>query len=486
MYIILLGILFLFLIVTPLLFKNIKTTGVVTIFGAVLVLGIVIKIITMISRGYSLSYFNEFFYIDSLSIVQLLIISCINIIVSIYSYRYITDEIEEKIITLKRGKFYYFLFNFFVFFMLFIALTNNIVAMWIGLEGTTLTTAFLIGFNINKNSLESAWKYIIICSIGIGIGLIGILIFVNAYSNQDTNQILKWSHLVNNTNPKSTYAIKIAFTLIFVGLGTKAGLAPMHTWLPDAHSEAPSPVSAMMSGVLLNLALYVILRFYIITKHIPGLQNTKWLFIVFGCVSLIISSFSILRQLNYKRLLAFSSVENMGIIALGLGVGSKIAVFGAILHSLVHAFGKSMLFLTAGNLLSAYKTKRIDKIDALIKTMPINAVFLIIGMLVITGAPPFPAFFSEYYIIVGTVESGNYIVTAIYTLCLLLVFAGFLRVFIKIVFNTEPGVKYVRMKEDKKNILPLALCFVSIIIMSLTMNGYLLSMINNAVLIICD
>ncbi|MBX4260688.1 hydrogenase 4 subunit F [Clostridium estertheticum] len=485
MYIIVLGILFLFLIVTPLLFKNIKTTGFVTIFGAVLVLGIVLKIITMVSVGYSISYFNEFFYIDSLSTVQILIISCINIIVSIYSYRYISDEIEEKTITLKMGKIYYFLFNFFVFFMIFISLTNNIVAMWIGLEGTTLTTTFLFGFNINKNSLESAWKYVIICSIGIGIGLIGILIFVNAYSNQDTDGILKWSHLVNNQNPQSTYAIKIAFTLIFVGLGTKAGLAPMHTWLPDAYSDSPSPVSAM-SGVLLNLALYVILRFYIITKHIPGLQNTKWLFIVFGCVSLIISSFSILRQLNYKRVLAFSSVENMGIISLGFGVGSKIAVFGAILHSLVHAFGKSMLFLTAGNLLNAYKTKRIDKIDALIKTMPINAVFLIIGMLVITGAPPFPAFFSEYYIIVGTVQSGNYIVTAIYTFCLLLVFAGFLRVFIKIVFNTEPGVKYVRMKEDKKNILPLALCFISIITISLTMNGYLSNMINNAVLIICD
>ncbi|MBU3176982.1 hydrogenase 4 subunit F [Clostridium estertheticum] len=485
MYITVLGILFLFLIVTPLLFKNIKTTAFFTIFGSVLVLGIVLKIITIVSCGYSLSYFNEFFYIDSLSIVQLLIIASINIIISIYSYRYITDEIKEKTITLKRGKFYYFLFNFFVFFMIFIALTNNIVAMWIGLEGTTLTTTFLFGFNINKNSLESAWKYVIICSIGIGIGLIGILIFVNAYSNQDTDQILKWSHLVSNPNPQSTYVIKIAFTLIFVGLGTKAGLAPMHTWLPDAYSDSPAPVSAM-SGVLLNLALYVILRFYIITKHIPGLENTKWLFIVFGCVSLIISSFSILRQLNYKRLLAFSSVENMGIIALGLGVGSKIAVFGAILHSIVHAFGKSMLFLTAGNLLNAYKTKRIDKIDALIKTMPINAVFLIIGMLVITGAPPFPAFFSEYYIIVGTVESGNYIVTAIYAFCLLLVFAGFLRVFIKIVFNTEPGVKYVKMEEDKKNIFPLALCFVSIIIISLTMNGYLSNMINNAVLIICD
>jgi len=486
MYIIVLGILFLFMIVTPLILKNLKITGFVTIFGAVLVLGIVFKIITLVSGGNPLSYFNEFFYIDSLSVVQLLITASINIIVSIYSYKYIGNEIKEKIISNRRGKFYYFLFNFFVLFMMFIALTNNIVAMWIGLEGTTLTTAFLIGFNINKNSLESAWKYIIICSIGIGIGLIGILIFVNAYSNQDGSDVLKWSHLVKNSNPQSTYAIKIAFTLIFVGIGTKAGLAPMHTWLPDAHSEAPSPVSAMMSGVLLNLALYVILRFYIITKHIPGLQNTKWLFIIFGCVSLIISSFSILRQLNYKRMLAFSSVENMGIIALGLGVGSRIAVFGALLHSLVHAFGKSMLFLTAGNILSAYKTKRIDKINSLIKTMPINAVFLILGMLVITGAPPFPAFFSEYYIIVGTVETGNYIITALYSFCLLLVFAGFLRVFIKIVFNTEPGVKYAKMEVDKENTLPLALCFVSIIIMSLFMNGYLSNMINNAVSIICD
>ncbi|WP_291637350.1 proton-conducting transporter membrane subunit [Clostridium sp.] len=486
MYIIVIGILFLIMIMTPLILKNIKISGLVTILGSILVLGIVLKIITLISGGGTLSYFNEFFYIDSLSIVQLLITASINVIVSIYSYKYIYSEINEKLISLRRGRFYYFLFNFFVFFMIFIAMTNNIIVMWIGLEGTTLTTAFLIGFNINKSSLESAWKYVIICSIGIGVGLIGILIFVNSYNNQDTGQILNWSYLVKNSNPQSTYAIKIAFTLIFVGLGTKAGLAPMHTWLPDAHSEAPSPVSAMMSGVLLNLALYVILRFYLIIKHVPGLQNTKWLFIIFGSVSLIISSFSILRQTNYKRLLAFSSVENIGIIALGLGVGSKIAVFGALLHSLVHAFGKSLLFLTAGNILNTYKTKRIDKINALIKTMPINAVFLILGMLVITGAPPFPAFFSEYYILVGTVENGNYIITALYSICLLLVFAGFLQVFIKIVFNNEPGAKYVKMKEDKENTLPLALCFISIIVMSLFMNGYLSNIINNAVLIICS
>ena len=486
MYIVILGILFLFMIMTPVIFKKIKTAGLVTIFGAILVLCVVLRIIVLTSSGGTLSYFNEFFYIDSLSIVQLLIIASINIIVSIYSFNYIDSEIKENIISLRRGKLFYFLFNSFVLFMLFIAITNNIVAMWIGLEGTTLTTAFLIGFNINKSSLESAWKYVIICSIGIGIGLIGILIFVNSYSNQDSSQVLNWSYLVVNSNPSSIYAIKIAFTLIFVGLGTKAGLAPMHTWLPDAHSEAPSPVSAMMSGVLLNLALYVILRFYIIIKHVPGLQNMKWLFIVFGAVSLIISSFSILSQLNYKRLLAYSSVENIGIIALGFGIGSKIAVFGAILHSLAHAFGKSLLFLTAGNMLNAYKTKRIDKINALIKTMPRNAIYLILGMLVITGAPPFPTFFSEYYIIIGAINNGNYVITALLSFCLLLVFAGFLQVFIKIVYNTEPGVEYVRMKEDKENTLPLALCFISIIVMCLFMNGYLSNLINNAVSIICD
>lgn len=486
MYIVVLGILFLFMIITPVIFKKTKTAGLVTISGAILVLVIVLRIIMLTSNRETLNYFNNFFYIDSLSIVQLLIISSVNIIVSIYSYKYIETEIKENIISLRQGKLFYFLFNFFVLFMMFIAITNNIVAMWIGLEGTTLTTAFLIGFNINKSSLESAWKYVIICSIGIGIGLIGILIFVNSYSNQDTNQVLNWSYLVRNSYPKSIYALKIAFTLIFVGLGTKAGLAPMHTWLPDAHSEAPSPVSAMMSGVLLNLALYVILRFYIIIKQIPGLQNTKWLFIVFGSVSLIISSFSILRQLNYKRLLAYSSVENIGIIALGFGVGSKIAVFGALLHSLVHAFGKTLLFLTAGNMLNGYKTKRIDKINALIKTMPRNAIFLILGMLIITGSPPFPSFFSEYYILVGAIASGNYVITALFSICLLLVFAGFLKVFIKIVFNNEPGVKYVRMDVDKENTLPLSLCFISIIVMSLFMNGYLSNLLNNAVSIICD
>ncbi|MFA9398987.1 MAG: proton-conducting transporter membrane subunit [Clostridiaceae bacterium] len=486
MYITILGILFLFMILTPLIFKNIKITEFVTILGSTIIFIIVLKIITLVYNESYLSYLNDFFYIDSLSLIQLLIIASINIIVVIYSYTYIENEISEKLISLRRGRLYYFLFNFFVFFMMFIALTNNIVAMWIGLEGTTLTTAFLIGFNINKNSLESAWKYIIICSIGIGIGLIGILIFVNAYSNQSAYQIVNWSYLVKNPNSQNTYAIKIAFTLIFIGIGTKAGLAPMHTWLPDAHSESPSPVSAMMSGVLLNLALYVILRFYIIIKHIPGLSNIKWLFILLGCLSLIISSFSILRQTNYKRLLAFSSVENIGIISLGFGIGSKIAVYAALLHSLVHAFGKSLLFLTAGNILSAYKTKRIDKINALVKTMPINTVFLILGMLIITGAPPFPSFFSEYYIIVGTIEAGNYIITALYSFCLLLVFAGFLKVFIKIVFNNESCVNYEKLEKDKENILPLALCFISIIAISLFMNGYLSSIINNAVSIICD
>lgn len=163
--------------------------------------------------------------------------------------------------------------------------------------------------------------------------------------------------------------------MIFIGIGTKAGFAPMHTWLSDGHSEAPSPISAMMSGILLTLALYVVVRFYVIIKVVENLSGFNKLFIIFGILSLVISSFSILKQNNYKRLLAFSSVENMGIISLGIGFGGYFGIFAAILHSIIHAFGKTLLFLTAGNILENYKTKRIDKIHYLIKYMPLNSFF---------------------------------------------------------------------------------------------------------------
>lgn len=462
--------------------KKIKLMSVLTILITAALVAITVVFQCKVKIVNSIFYYNKLIYIDSLNVIQLILISTVSFIAAIYSYKYIKEEIQEKEIDNRSAKLYYILFNLFVFSMIIVSLANNIVLMWIGLEATTLSTAFLIGFNKHKLSLEAAWKYIIICSVGIVLGLVGIVLFIYA-SNSSSSEALNWTYLVNHYSCMNKGIVKFAFSFIFVGIGTKAGLAPMHTWLPDGHSESPSPISAMMSGVLLNLALYVIVRFYIIVKSIQGLEKMRYLFIIFGAISLIISSFSILKQKNYKRLLAFSSVENLGIITLGFGIGGRIAVFGALLHSIIHAYGKSLLFLVSGNILNVYKTKRISKVRNLIKTMPINSVFLILGVLVITGVPPFASFLSEYSILIALIQSNNYMVGGIYILCLLIVFAGFLKVFMKMIFDSKEEDNK-KTPKDRENILPLVLAFLAVIFVSAFSNGEINSLINRAVTII--
>lgn len=462
--------------------KKIKLMSILTIVTTAILVAITGVLYWKLRVVNSIFYYNKLIYIDSLNVIQLILISTVSFIAAIYSYKYIKEEIQEKEIDNKSAKLYYSLFNLFVVSMLIVSLANNIVLMWIGLEATTLSTAFLIGFNRHKLSLEAAWKYIIICSVGIVLGLIGIILFIYAL-NSSSSEALNWTYLVNHYADMNKGIVKFAFSFIFVGIGTKAGLAPMHTWLPDGHSESPSPISAMMSGVLLNLALYVIVRFYIIVKSIQGLEKMKYLFIIFGVISLIISVFSILKQKNYKRLLAFSSVENLGIITLGFGIGGKIAIFGALLHSIIHAYGKTLLFLVSGNILSVYKTKRICKVKNLIKTMPINTVFLMMGILIITGVPPFGSFFSEYSILMASIKNNNYIVAAIYTVCLLVVFAGFLKAFMNMIFDKSEEYNEKNPK-DRENIVPLALAFLAVIFISFFSNGEINSLINRAVTII--
>lgn len=485
MYIYIMVAVFIGLIIAIGLIRNINIVSAINILGMLILVFLTIGIGIFINRRDCLNYFDNMIYIDSLSLIQLFIITTVSFITSIYSYRYIKTEIEEKLISIKKARIYYLLFLIFVFSMIFLSISNNIMGMWIGLEATTLSTAFLIGFNSNKLALEAAWKYIIICSIGIGIGLVGIVIFIYSSNIELTSSMLKWTFLVHGYKALNKDVVKIAFTLIFVGIGTKAGFAPMHTWLSDGHSEAPSPISAMMSGILINLAIYVIVRFYIIVRMVSGVTNLKYLFIAFGCISLIVASFSLLKQMNYKRLLAFSSIENMGIISLGFGFGGTVGVFGALLHSVIHAYGKTLLFLISGNILSAYKSKRIDRVTGLIKTMPINAFFLMVGVLVITGTPPFASFFSEFKILVSGFSRGHYTSTIIFGLCLLLAFAGFLLAFIKMIFGVEnPEYSRIEKEKDKENIFPIILAFVFIIFVSCTYSNLLYPIFSKAVAII--
>lgn len=484
MEIYLIAVILIIMAIIPVITKKIDVISYINIIGTLMILFIVFFIGMNIAAKGKLSYLNDLLYIDSLSMIQLFIISSISFICLIYSHKYIKQQIERNIIGIRRARIYYFLFALFVISMLFLALSNNVMGMWIGLEATTLSTAFLIGFNKSKPSLQAAWKYIIICSIGIMIGLLGIILFIYSAGAAENTRMLNWTELLGASKELSKNSIKIAFTFIFVGIGTKVGLAPMHTWLPDSHSEAPSPINAMMSGILKCLALYVIVRFYVIVRLVNGGENLKYLFIVFGIISLVISAFSILKQTNFNRLLAFSSVENMGIIALGFGFGGTLGTYGALLHSIIHAFGKSLLFLVTGNILAVYKTKRMDKIQYLIKTMPINACFLILGILVITGIPPFASFFSEFTILMAGISNGNYLFSGIYALCLLLVCAGFFSSFMKMIFNGE-NAEYKKIDKDRDNILPLVILTIFIVLTSLLYNSYLSPILNRATEIVC-
>ena len=483
MYIYLAAVIMIIMLLNAAIIKNINMVSIINI---VMLLILVLSTFTLgqsVVQQEHLSFMNNLVYIDSLNLIQLLIITTVSCIAALYSHKYIKNSLEEKEISVKKAKIYYILFTAFVFSMIFLCVSNNIMAMWIGLEATTLSTAFLIGFHNSKLSLEAAWKYIILCSIGIAIGLIGIILFIYGVNKDASSYTLQWTFLMSGAKTLHKGITKVAFTFIFVGIGTKVGFAPMHTWLSDGHSEAPSPISAMMSGILINLALYVIVRFYAVVRQIDGALNLKYLFIVFGCVSLVISTFSILKQSNYKRLLAFSSVENMGIISLGFGFGGFAGVFGALLHSVIHAYGKSLLFLVSGNILSCYKTKRIDKISAMIKTMPVNSLFLILGMLVIVGMPPFATFFSEFNILSAGFEGGHYIAAILLAFCLLIAFAGFLNAFIKMVFVHEKA-EYKRMDKDKENIVPLIITMAFVLLVSCTFNNYLYTILVKAAAII--
>lgn len=452
---------------------------------AMLVISSIIGAITVfVYKNRTLSLFNDFIYIDSLSVINLMIISVIGLIAVIYSHKYLEEELEEGAVKMNSVKLFYSLFCLFVISMIFVCISNNVIAMWLGIEATTLSTAFLIGFNRTKLSLEAAWKYVIICSIGIGLGLIGIILSIYSLNVPMTEEVLNWTYLIANPQLMDPDAAKLAFVFVFIGIGTKAGLAPMHTWLPDGHSEAPSPISAMMSGVLLNIAMYVVIRFYAVVKLVEDLAKFRYMFIIFGCISLLIASLSILRQNNYKRLLAFSSVENIGIIALGVGFGGAVGTFGALLHTVIHAFGKTLLFLISGNILAAYKTKRIDKIQYMIKSMPINSVFLILGILIITGAPPFASFFSELAILQEGIMQGQYLAVGIYAICLLIAFAAFFNIFIHMIFTGDNTIEHPRFASDRTNILPVILTFVFAIGTSLYFGGYLTVILQRAASII--
>ena len=318
-------------------------------------------------------------------------------------------EVNNGEITVSTLCNYYGFFHLFLFTMLLVVTSNNLILMWVGIEATTLSSAFLVGLYGQRSSLEAAWKYIIICTVGVAFGLYGtVLVYANAANVlSDPGSAIFWTVVAEHAKELDPTLMHLAFVFILIGFGTKTGLFPMHSWLPDAHSEAPSPTSALLSAVLLNCALLVIIRYYIIISAAIGPHFPQMLLLVFGMMSVAVSAFFILAQRDMKRLLAYSSVENMGLIAVALGIGGPLGVLAALFHTLNHSLAKTLLFCGSGNVLLKYGTRDMGAIKGIIRVAPLTAVMFAGGALALAGMPPFNVFISEFMVVAAAIKSGH-------------------------------------------------------------------------------
>ena len=364
-------------------------------------------------------------YMDSLSALFVSLIVIITALVSVYSVGYLRHEREERELTIKDLRYYHFLLHMFALTMLLVVIVDSLGIMWIAIEATTLVSAFLVGFYKKSEAMEAAWKYLMICSVGITLALLGIILLYASSVGVlgEGMDSLDWSVLCSVADQLDPALVKVAFIFAIIGLGTKAGLAPMHTWLPDAHSQAPTPISGLLSAVLLNCAMYGILRMHLLADAaVPGFSSS--LLLLFGLLSLVVAAALILTTRDLKRMLAYSSVEHMGIIALGFGIGGPLATLGALFHIMAHSLTKALMFFGAGNVIQKYGTREMKDIKGLWKAMPTTALLFVLGGAAIAGSPPFALFVGEFLILSGAMASGSYLLAGTFVALITLIFAA--------------------------------------------------------------
>ncbi len=393
-------------------------------------------------------YFSrgETFYCDSLSAYILMIIALLSAAASIYSIEYMAAELKAGAITPRGLRYYYFLLNLFIFTMMLVPISNNLALLWIAIEATTLVSALLVGIYRKRKSIEAAWKYIVLCTVGITFALLGTFIIYYAGAGvvpggPGEAGTLNWTSLLPVAAALNPATVRLAFILIMVGYGTKAGLAPVHNWLPDAHSEAPTPVSALLSGILLNCAFYGIMRFAVIARAACGQIFVQDIMAAFGMTSIVIAGTFMLIQKNAKRLLAYSSIEHMGIICLSFGIGGVYGLYAALLHILNHALGKPLMFFVTGRIHSTCHSVETEEVSGFLKMSPLTGALGFAGIMALAGAPPFNIFLSEFLMLKGLAAGAHWCMMAIFLGASGFVFYGLLKDF--------GGMFLGRPKEEK-------------------------------------
>jgi len=352
--------------------------------------------------GHQEASVGSFLRADALSAWLDLTLGIVGATGTLFAVGYLGEEYDRNRVTPRRYRQFFCLFDLYLAAMLLAVNVENVAIMWIAIEGSTLSAALLIGFERSKAALEAGWKFVILNSVGIALALFGTILVY--YSSEQvlgvTSEALRWSQLYRVAEGLDQTAIKLAFVFVLIGYGTKAGLAPMHTWLPDAHAEAPTPVSAMLSANMLTLAVYAILRFKAVADRTVGPAFTGKLVVGLGLLSVAVAAIFFLVQRDYKRLFAYSSIEHIGIALVGFGVGGA-GVFGGAWHLLNHALAKSTAFYGAGLVLLRHEHKLLERVSGLLRGMPLAGTAILLSGVALAGMPPFGLFASEVLITVG-------------------------------------------------------------------------------------
>ncbi|MGO9229246.1 MAG: proton-conducting transporter membrane subunit [Bryobacteraceae bacterium] len=401
-------------------------------FGVAFVLALALA--GQVLRAGSVSLLGGFLYADPLSALVSLLTASVALVCSVYAVGYLREDQrsgvsdENRDAGIAQFRKYYTLTPLFVSAMLLVVLANNLGVMWVAIEATTLASVFLVTFYGKVTSLEAAWKYAIIGGVGLSMALFAtVLAFYSARNlpGSDTLAGLNWSVLAAHAAELDQTTMRLAFILALLGYGTKAGLAPMHTWKPDAYSEAPVPSAALLSTATLNCALYGLVRLYILTSRCLGTDFPGGLLLLFGMLSMGISVPFILVQKNFRRLLAYHTIDHAGIMVTALGVGGKLGALALMLHMTYHTVAKALLFLCAGNVYQHFKTDLFDEVKGgVIRIMPVTGTVFLMAMLAIIGMPPFSLFQSEFLIVRAAFGTGHYVATVLFILFGTGIFAG--------------------------------------------------------------
>lgn len=428
---------------------------------------------------------HQLFYVDAFNILFGILTTFTTTTIAIFSRGYMWQNLLNKRITEQQLRLYHIMYQLFVLMLLLALFTNNIGMLWVTMEGATLATVLLVSLYRTKEAVEAAWKYFILCIVGIALALFGtILFYASATHIIAPKDAILWSNLYQYAHYLNPAIIKLGFIFLLVGYGTKIGLVPMHHWLPDAYSESPAPVSALLAGLLSTVSLYALMRFKIIVNLTLDNNLAGNLMIGFGLLSFLYAAVMLHRQNNIKRLFAYSSIENMGLITFAFGINNPLATFGALFYTIAHSLIKSAIFITIGNVIWTTGTQKLDQIRGLIQKQPYIGWGLLLGTIAISGLPPFAIFNSEIMLFIATAKISPWLVLLL-IFGLLIVLAGLFRNIHPLVYgaanNTHPQT------EQKKSSMVSAILHLSMAgVLSFYLPPFLAQCLQQATLILTN